>query len=183
MALLTGKSVDMVRKELHAGLLAYNLIWGYMVLAAQRANVCPLTSSFTRCWRRVRDVLLTLRPTYPAQHVAQVAQRLLDRLAQCKLPTAAGGGGGGATAAGAAAAMTSAIRSTNKENIQMQPRTESAQPTQPAQPTQTTAPTPSTRRRYDPPAIVYEAELEVRAGSPLGMPDLLDPFGLLDGTQ
>ena len=86
MALLTGKSVDMVRKELHAGLLAYNLIRGYMVLAAQRAHLSPLTLSFTRCWRRVRDVLLTLRHTDPAQHVAQVAQRLLDRLAQCKLP-------------------------------------------------------------------------------------------------
>lgn len=56
----------------------------------------------------------------------------------------------------------------------MQPKTESAQPAQ------TTRPTPSTRRRYDPPAIVYEAELEVRAGSPLGMPDSLDPFGLDD---
>jgi hypothetical protein len=27
---------------------------------------------------------------------------------------------------------------------------------------------------YEPPAVVYEATLEVRAGSPLGFPDLID---------
>ena len=27
---------------------------------------------------------------------------------------------------------------------------------------------------YDPPAVVYEAHLEIRAGSPLGLPDLPD---------
>lgn len=86
MALLTGKSVDMIRKELHAGLLAYNLIRGYMALAAQQANLSPLVLSFTRCWRRVRDMLLTLRPTDLPQHVVQAAQRLFDRLARCKLP-------------------------------------------------------------------------------------------------
>lgn len=86
MALLSGKSVDMVRKELHASLLAYNLIRGYMALAAQRANLSPLLLSFTRCWRRVWSMLLCLRSTDSAQHVAQVAQRLLDRLARCKLP-------------------------------------------------------------------------------------------------
>lgn len=30
---------------------------------------------------------------------------------------------------------------------------------------------------YQPPAVVYEAELEVRAGSPLGIPDPLNLFG------
>ena len=35
---LTGKSVDMVRKELWAGLLAYNLVRGFMTRAAQRAS-------------------------------------------------------------------------------------------------------------------------------------------------
>ena len=29
------------------------------------------------------------------------------------------------------------------------------------------------RAAYEPPAVVYEAALEVRAGSPLGMPDSL----------
>ena len=33
------------------------------------------------------------------------------------------------------------------------------------------------RRPYDPPAVVYEATLEVRAGTPMGViPDLLNPF-------
>jgi hypothetical protein len=39
---------------------------------------------------------------------------------------------------------------------------------------------PNTDRvAYEAPAIVYESELEVRAGSPLGLPDPLD----LTGTQ
>ncbi len=29
---------------------------------------------------------------------------------------------------------------------------------------------------YESPAVVYESELEVRAGSPLGLPDPLDLF-------
>ena len=67
-------------------MLAYNVIRGYMVQAAQQAGLSPLTLSFTRCWRRVRDVLLTWRATNSAQHVAQAVQRLLTRLARCKLP-------------------------------------------------------------------------------------------------
>lgn len=35
------------------------------------------------------------------------------------------------------------------------------------------------RKPYEPPAIVYETELEVRAGTPVGIPDPLD----LTGTQ
>ncbi len=45
----------------------------------------------------------------------------------------------------------------------------SAEPAAPA--------TPKAQRPYDPPAVVYEAALEVRAGSPLG---LSDPTGLLE---
>ena len=30
---------------------------------------------------------------------------------------------------------------------------------------------------YETPAIVYESDLEVRAGTPLGLPDPLDPNG------
>ncbi len=36
------------------------------------------------------------------------------------------------------------------------------------------------RKPYEPPAVAYEAALEVRAGSPLGIPD---PLNLLDGGQ
>jgi len=86
MNLFTGKSVDIVRKELHAGLLAYNIVRGYMVQAARRAGLSPLALSFTRCWRRVRDVLFTLRPTDPVERVTRTIERLLARLAQCTLP-------------------------------------------------------------------------------------------------
>ena len=33
------------------------------------------------------------------------------------------------------------------------------------------------RKPYEEPAIVYESSLEVRAGTPLGIPDPLDPTG------
>jgi hypothetical protein len=33
------------------------------------------------------------------------------------------------------------------------------------------------RQSYESPAVVYEAELEVRAGSPLGFPNPLDQLG------
>jgi hypothetical protein len=36
--------------------------------------------------------------------------------------------------------------------------------------------TPDPQRPYDPPAVVYEAALEVRAGSPLGLPDPANPL-------
>lgn len=33
------------------------------------------------------------------------------------------------------------------------------------------------RKPYEQPAVVYEAALEVRAGTPMGIPDPLDLFG------
>jgi hypothetical protein len=37
---------------------------------------------------------------------------------------------------------------------------------------------PNPQRPYDPPAVVYEAALEVRAGSPLGLPAPANPLDL-----
>jgi hypothetical protein len=37
--------------------------------------------------------------------------------------------------------------------------------------------TEQARPAYEPPAIIYEADLEVRAGSPLGIPDPLGDLG------
>lgn len=85
MNMLAAKSVDMVRKELCAGMLAYNLIRTFMTLAAQRAGLSPLTLSFTKCWRRINDTLAALRPTATRQHITEQIQRLLVRLAKCKL--------------------------------------------------------------------------------------------------
>lgn len=87
MDLLTSKSVDMVRKELQGGMLAYNVIRGYMAQAARRAGLSPLTLSFTSCWRRVRDVLLPWRLSKSVQKkMAKRIERLLARLARCLLP-------------------------------------------------------------------------------------------------
>ena len=33
-------------------------------------------------------------------------------------------------------------------------------------------------RSYEPPAVVYEASLEVRAGTPVGLPDPANPLDL-----
>ena len=81
MDLLTAKSVAMVRKELYAGMLAYNIIRGYMTRAALQADSSPLTLSFTSCWRRVRDTLLAWR-----SGATQAVQRLVTRLAKLTLP-------------------------------------------------------------------------------------------------
>ncbi len=35
---------------------------------------------------------------------------------------------------------------------------------------------PVERHSYEPPAVIYEAPLEVRVGSPLGLPGLSDPL-------
>lgn len=86
MGLLTGQSPDIVRKELTAGLLAYNLIRGYMAKAAQGAGLSPLALSFTRCWRRICNFWLTWQAPKSARQVKKLFQRLLDRLAKCKLP-------------------------------------------------------------------------------------------------
>lgn len=86
MELLTGKSVDIIRKEWTLGLLAYNLIRGLMGQAALRAGLSPLVLSFVRCWRRI--VATAHRP--PSRQSAtdrkQAGQALLDRLATCRLP-------------------------------------------------------------------------------------------------
>jgi hypothetical protein len=83
---LTGKSVDMVRKELWAGLLAYNLVRGLMGRAAQRAGVLPWALSVARCWRRIVDTLRALPPHLTRETVAVILNRLLKRLGLCRLP-------------------------------------------------------------------------------------------------
>lgn len=45
----------------------------------------------------------------------------------------------------------------------------------------TTMNAPQDRKPYEPPMVAYEATLEVRAGSPLGLP--LDPLDLTGDGQ
>lgn len=79
------KSPAMFRKELAAGLLTYNLICALMVKAALKADLPPTRLSFSRCWRRVRDLLIQ---GVPGWVIAQgsVEDYVLDRLAKCTLP-------------------------------------------------------------------------------------------------
>lgn len=53
--------------------------------------------------------------------------------------------------------------------------------TQPTSPTRESR-SPSDKRPYASPQIAHEAELETRAGSPLGIPNPLDPAGI-DPTE
>ncbi len=85
MGLLTAKSVEMVRKELWAGMAAYNIVRVYMAAAALRAGLTPLDLSFTKCWHRVLEATNSLRPTDTPDHVARQLRRLLARLAKCRL--------------------------------------------------------------------------------------------------
>ena len=85
MDLLTAKSVDMVRKELWAGLAAYNIVRAYMVVAAREAGLTPLDLSFAQCRRRVRDAINALLPTDAHNDVARRLWRLVARLGKCRL--------------------------------------------------------------------------------------------------
>lgn len=84
MAFFDVRSAALFRKELAAGLLAYTLVCACMTAAAVRAKLQPVQLSFSRCLRRIRDALFYGAPVWlsPARQV----DRLLDRLARCKLP-------------------------------------------------------------------------------------------------
>lgn len=85
MELLTAKSVEMARKELWASLASYNLVRVCMAMAAREAGLTPLDLSFTKCWRRVRQISCSLPPTDTPDALATLLRRLLARLAKCRL--------------------------------------------------------------------------------------------------
>ena len=86
MEALEAKSVDMARKELLLGLLAYNLLRGLMAAAARQAQRSPLELSLAQCWRRATDACRGLpRDASPAD-VERVLTRLLERMGNCVLP-------------------------------------------------------------------------------------------------
>ena len=86
MEQLTSKSIDLVRKELWAGFLAYNLVRGLMGVAAQRAGLSPWRLSFARCWRRIVDTLHTFRSDLTWAEGEAILEKLLKRLSRCRLP-------------------------------------------------------------------------------------------------
>lgn len=79
------KSAEMFRKELAAGLLAYNLICGLMVKAAKIGQLLPSQLSFARCWRRIRHALFQGVPVW-VYELGDVQTYLLKRLAKCIIP-------------------------------------------------------------------------------------------------
>lgn len=86
MEQLQGQSVDLVRKELLLGLLAYNLIRGLMGRAALRAGRDPLQLSFAACLRRIVTTLGRLPVQASPNQIEHFLQGLLDRLGRCVLP-------------------------------------------------------------------------------------------------
>jgi hypothetical protein len=83
---LVCKSVDMVRKELTLGLLAYNLIRGWMGLAALHSHLHPCSLSLASCWRRIMDTARSCSALALTQELDRTFELLLDRLAACRLP-------------------------------------------------------------------------------------------------
>lgn len=86
MDLLSARSVDMVRKELWAGLAAYNLVRACMLMAAEEAGLAPRDLSFAKCWRRFWDAVRCLPGLNAPHEVAKWLRRLLKSLAKCRLP-------------------------------------------------------------------------------------------------
>lgn len=80
MDMLAGKSLDIVHKELWAGIACYDLVRLWMLLAAQKAGVTPAELSFTKCWRRIQQMVLSLYQT--GQRIE--FEVLLSRLAKCR---------------------------------------------------------------------------------------------------
>jgi hypothetical protein len=85
MQLLQAKSVAMIQKELWAGLAAYNLVRVFMAMAAHQAALTPTALSFTQCWRRVRNSILSGDDLQESEDPLQPYRGLLARLAQCRL--------------------------------------------------------------------------------------------------
>lgn len=83
---LSAKSVEMVRKELVLGLVAYNLLRGLMAMAAVRAGRAPQELSLAQCWRRVTDASRNLPDHASADEIATVLDKLLIRLGRCVIP-------------------------------------------------------------------------------------------------
>jgi hypothetical protein len=78
------RSAAMFRKELEAGLLAYNLVCAFMVRAAHSNQIKPIALSFSKCLRRIRRFLLVGGPRHLSP--TESADYLLSRLANCVLP-------------------------------------------------------------------------------------------------
>jgi hypothetical protein len=80
---LQARTVEMVRKELVAGCLCYNLIRGLMAAAAIRAQLRPLDLSFKRCWRRIQDMAHAWPPRLTPEQTENRLTHLMKILGEC----------------------------------------------------------------------------------------------------
>lgn len=79
------RSAAMFRKELSAGILAYNLVVILILQAATRAQLHPAQLSFKKCLRRILSLFQVGVPHWVDEKTT-VADWLLTRLARCRLP-------------------------------------------------------------------------------------------------
>jgi hypothetical protein len=83
---LRGQSVDMVEKELLAGVLAYNLVNQVRQVAATQLDLPPRRLSFTGIWSLLKAFLGGLAGLHTEAEVQAKFERLLRGAAQRKLP-------------------------------------------------------------------------------------------------
>jgi len=83
---LRSTTPGMVAKELVLGVAAYNFVRAAIYAAARAANLNPRQISFSRAQDVVNACLPNLRAARSEQEYAQELERMLRRIAQCKLP-------------------------------------------------------------------------------------------------
>ncbi len=83
---LRSTTTDMVAKELVLSVAAYNFVRAAIYAAARAANLNPRQISFSRAQDVVNACLPNLRAARSEQEYALELERMLRRIAQCKLP-------------------------------------------------------------------------------------------------
>jgi hypothetical protein len=87
---IRGRSPAMVRKELAAATIAYNLVVLIRRMAATQAKVEPRGLSFSRVWALVRVLLLQPTEGVEPAKIERRIDQLLRMAGQCKLPNRPG---------------------------------------------------------------------------------------------
>lgn len=80
------RSADMMEKELLLAVMAYNLVRAIMFQAAQRARIDPRQLSFTYACNIVLDGYPRVLAARTAKQQQQELERIIDLVAQCRLP-------------------------------------------------------------------------------------------------
>ena len=83
---LSGKSVDLVEKELILAVTAYNLVRAVMCMAARRANLSPRQLSFSNVYAVVQAVLPQLAKADDDAERRYWVDRMVSDAARFKLP-------------------------------------------------------------------------------------------------